>query len=302
MRKRAFRVANGTLTSVIRQYLDSEKFLVLSEASKVFYRRVLINVTNDPELGAMRVESIRPSHIQRYLDKFLSRPYTQTITRSILKSLEKWAIARDKLPHAIMTGTTAQPGTGGHLPWREEQIALAEKHTSPQVSKFITLASNTGQRGSDLVKMKWTDIEVVDGHPGIHVTQLKTKLELWIPFTDELSAAMASWDRSLGYLVTKADGTPFTRTRLTHKWDWERDHWPALEPLRDPPMKLHGLRATAVVRLRRLGLSDPLIGDTVGMSPQMVKRYSRFSKQRENAMAAIRLINRTAAERKGGLP
>ena len=43
----------------------------------------------------------------------------------------------------------------------------------------------------------------------------------------------------------------------------------------------HGLRAFAVARLRRWGANTGQIADMVGMSEQMVKRYSRFSRQRE---------------------
>jgi hypothetical protein len=60
---------------------------------------------------------------------------------------------------------------------------------------------------------------------------------------------------------------------------------------------MHGLRATAVVRLRRAGVPVLLIGDMVGMSRQMVERYCRFSVQRENALAAVHYLDRTAGER-----
>jgi hypothetical protein len=41
----------------------------------------------------------------------------------------------------------------------------------------------------------------------------------------------------------------------------------------------------------------PQICDMVGMSPDMVKRYCRFSDQRENALAAVHILDRTAMER-----
>ena len=40
----------------------------------------------------------------------------------------------------------------------------------------MTLAANTGQRGSDLVRMGPTDIETYQGIDGINVTQLKYRL------------------------------------------------------------------------------------------------------------------------------
>lgn len=290
-RKRAFRVANGTFMSVVSDFLRSDKFLGLSPVTQQNYRYLLVMAGSQENLGAIRVESLRPSMVQGFLDTLADQPYTQRNAKSVLRVVERWAIVRDRLPHHITTGTEAPGGQGGHHPWSEAQVTLAEREASPTLSKFITLASNTGQRGSDLVKMRWSDIEEVDGYPGINVTQYKTALRLWVPFTDEMVKALATWERRLPFLIMKSNGEPFNRNQLTHRWNYERDTRPALESLRDPPLRIHGLRATAVVRLRRLGASIPLICDTIGMSPQMVKRYSRFSEQRENAKAAMRLLN-----------
>jgi predicted transcriptional regulator len=61
---------------------------------------------------------------------------------------------------------------------------------------------------------------------------------------------------------------------------------------------MHGQRATAVVRLRRAGATALQIGDMVGMSEQMVKRYCRFSEQRKNALAAVVYLDRTPRDGK----
>ena len=61
---------------------------------------------------------------------------------------------------------------------------------------------------------------------------------------------------------------------------------------------LHGLRATAVVRLRRAGATTGQIAGIVGMSEAMVNRYCRFSVQRDDALAAVHYLDaRTKPER-----
>lgn len=157
--------------------------------------------------------------------------------------------------------------------------------------------TNTGQRGSDLVRMRWTDIEVHEGHPGIRVVQLKTGLELWVPFTGMLQTALAMWQRRPGFILLKEDGHPWSRTQLSSRWLRERDRRLALAPLKDAGLVMHGLRGTAVVRLRRAGATVPQICDMVGMSDKMVARYCRHSVQRENALAAVYALDRTAIER-----
>src|SRR5215831_15719134 len=73
------------------------------------------------------------------------------------------------------------------------------------------------------------------------------------------------------------------------------DSNPALRPLAG--LVLHGLRATACVRLLRAGANTRQIADMVGMSEQIVGRYDRFSVQRENASAAVLYLDRTFGER-----
>ena len=164
---------------------------------------------------------------------------------------------------------------------------LAEERARPELAMAITLGANTGQRGSDLVKMRWTDIEEFRGRPGINVVQMKTGRELWVPMTQALQAAMATWERRPGFILVRATGGPWTRADLSKAWERERENSAPLAPLREAGLVMHGLRATACVRLSRSGASTRQIADMVGMSEDIVGRYCRLSSQRENASAAI---------------
>ena len=206
---------------------------------------------------------------------------------------------RDLLPFPITTGTEAPGSTGGDEPWTDEQVALAEKPRRPHLARVITLASNTGQRGSDLVKMRWSDIEEYEGRMGINVIQKKTGLVIWVPIhagarcgrsRPGSAVRPSSCSRRMGY---RSRGQ-----QLSDQWLRERDTRPALAPLKEAGCVLHGLRATAVVRLRRAGATTGQIADMVGMSEAMVSRYCRFSVQRDNALAAVHYLDaRTKPER-----
>jgi integrase len=296
VRRRMAHVKGGSFAAVIRAYLTSPKFDALAKSTRVGYQHLLGLAGRPDTLGALPVEAIRPALVQAFLDGLADRPATQRYALTALKAVEKWAIVRDLLPHPITTGAEAPGGTGGYEPWTDEQVGLAERHSRPHLSRVITMASNTGQRGSDLVKMRWSDIEEYDGRPGINVTQQKTGLVIWVPFTQELIRAIASWERRPTFILLKEDGLPFTRQQLSDQWLRERNARPPLAPLRDAGLVLHGLRATAVVRLRRAGASTGQIADMVGMSEQMVNRYCRFSKQRDNALAAVHYLDRTKPE------
>ncbi len=203
---------------------------------------------------------------------------------------------------SITLGVETERPQGGHIPWTDDQVALAELHARPDIAQAITLKANTGQRGSDLVRMCPTDLELFQGIEGINVTQKKTGRVVWVPITSPLAAAMKTWERRPGPFLLRQDGRPWTRKALQNAWDANRESTPALAPLRESVLghKLvpHGLRGTACVRLRRAGATIPQIADMVGMSEAMVARYCRFSIQKENAIAAVHHLERTLEERK----
>jgi integrase len=276
--------------SVINAYLDSEKFDSLAPNTKRGYRRTLILA--ERYLGDVAIDAIRPRLVQAFLDGLRRTPGEQYVARNALKAVEKWAAGpRELLPQMIMTGVEIVGPKGGHKPWTFEQVACAESGASPHLSRAITLGANTGQRGSDLIKMRWTDIEEVEGRPGINVVPMKLqgKLKLWIPFTAELIGKMAGWERQPGMILRKFNGLPYdNRQQLTDAWVRERER-PEMESLRE--LHLHGLRGTAVVRLKQAGATIPDICAMVGMTPKTVETYCRFSVQRENALRAVERLD-----------
>lgn len=290
MRQKGRRASPDSFASVINAYLNSPKFHSLAKATQVGYRHYLSLAQS--VLGSQNIEVIRPAIIQSFLDGLAEMPAKQKCAQTALKAVERWAIVRDLLPRPITLGTEAPGSEGGHKPWTAEQVALAEKLAPQHLARVITVASNTGQRGSDLVKMRWTDLETYDGRLGLNVVTKKVGLQLWIPLTQELTAALNTWTRRPGFILLKEDEQPWTRQQLSDQWLRWRGSVPELADC-----TLHGLRATAIVRLRRAGVSTGLISSLVGLSENMVNRYCRFAVQKDNAIAAVIQLDGTARER-----
>lgn len=287
-----------TLSRVIDAYLDSQKFLKLAGSSQKQYERYLHRVMRS-SLGSMPVEQIKPKHVMAFLDAMASQPDAQKSAFVAIKAVERWGAGpRDLLPYPITTGIEVAGGDGGHKPWTDAQIATAIEHARPDLARAILLAANTGQRISDLVRMAWTDLEEIEGRLGINVIQKKTGLQLWIPFTQQLTAAVAAWERRPAPLLLRQDGARWKRSDLAMAWGRQREVNPKLEACRG--LVFHGLRASACVRLKRLGATTLQISDMVGLSEKMVIRYCRFSVQRENAMAAVHFLDGTPRERTAG--
>jgi integrase len=286
---RAIKVTDQAFAVVVRAFMASPKFQGYSQSIKDNWGRELRLIAENPDaLGSVSVLIMRPALVQAYLDGMSTLPGKQEVAFKAIKQVERWAIVRDLLPNEITTGVEIVGSAGGHKPWRDEHVELAERYARRGFARIVTLAANTGQRGSDVVKMRWTDIETVGGRLGINVVQQKTGLALWIPFTQPLIATIESWERSPGFIVRRlTSGLPWTRKRLSSEWPIVRDSTPELKPLSELGLVLHGLRATACVRLSRAGATTRQIADWVGMSERMVGRYCRFSEQRENALAAV---------------
>lgn len=302
-RRKAVLVTEDSFAALVAAFMRSPKFLGYSENTQLLWGSCLKFAARPALLGAISLQEIRPSIVQGFFDGLTDTPGKQAATLAAMGVMEKWAVVRDILPRQITIGVEIEDSDGGHIPWSDEQVALAEKHARSDLARVITLGANTGQRGSDLIRITPNDIETFDGISGFNVRQIKTKREVWVPILSALTNAMRKWERRPGPYLLRLDGNPWRRKQLTEAWTYERDHNPALAPLRavgpdEKPLVLHGLRGHACVRLVRSGANTRQVSDMVGMSEAMVVRYTRLSLQRENAMAAVINLEKTIEERK----
>jgi integrase len=291
------RVSENSFYALVRAFKASAKFKGLAKASQDLWGRELDFACRPNCLGAVSLDVIRPALIQGYLDAWDDKPGKQAAALSAFKALERWAVVRDLLSRPITLGVETGKPQGGHVPWSDAQVALAEKHMRPDIARAVTLGANTGQRISDLVRMCWTDIETFRGIDGINVRQKKTGRQVWVPILGPLAAAMQTWERRPGPFLLRANGRTWHSAHLTDRLDYEKKNNAAIAEIAEADLVMHGLRGHACVRLRRAGLTAMQIGDMIGMSIPMVERYCRLSVQKENAVAAVIQLRGTVAER-----
>src|SRR5262249_43160631 len=152
---------------------------------------------------------------QAFLDGLSDFPGKQSKAKTALMALQKWAIVRDHLPYPIMLGTEVAKSDGGHEPWTVDQVHTAIREARPDLARAVALGANTGQRRSDLVRMRWTDLEELEGRKGINVTQKKTGEKLLIPLTHQFAAELATWERRPGFILLNSEGRPFSDSGLS---------------------------------------------------------------------------------------
>jgi integrase len=268
----------NTVNLVIDEYIAAAS-PTLSASAFDHYQRALGIAKR--AWGDLPIEGLRPSHVKRLMDGMAKTPAKANQFLSVMKVLSGWAIVSDKIQQSLTEGVKPYKVTGGHKPWTDAQIAAAHAKLTGEVRKGVMLYLYTGQRGQDVVKLGPTYID--DG--GFDLGQKKTGVDVWCPILPELAAEMATWEKRPGPFLRLADGRPYTRSRF---WNHFTDAIEGIPELAG--VTLHGMRCTAVIRLRHAGLSVPQISDIVGMSMQTVARYCRFADRKAGGKEALIML------------
>lgn len=241
--------------------------------------------------GNLPVKGLRPVHVQAIMDGLASKPGAANNFLSAMRALSTWARVRDHIEHSLTEGVKPYAKESGHKPWTPVQIEAALSQLAGVIRRGVVLYMWTGMRGSDAVRLGWTDID----EGGFSYRSQKTGREVYCPIVPELEAEMATWEKRPGPFMLqeggRADGQRYTRKLFSKHFAEARDKVPELAGV-----TLHGLRCTAVIRLRRAGLSTAQIGDIVGMSLPMIERYCRFADRKTSGKAALLTLKRTSDE------
>jgi integrase len=169
------------------------------------------------------MDQIRPVHIRKFLDKHKDKPTTANRCKRLFSTI--WN-------HARGWGYTDAPNPctgiqGFSLEKRDvyvtdEVFAAVHRHASDALKDALDLAYLTGQRPSDALKMKGSDI----ANEYLMIDQGKTKKKLRIKVTGELAKLLgriivrkAQHKIEHDQLLMNRDGKPFTYPALRNHFD-----------------------------------------------------------------------------------
>ena len=263
----------------------------IAESTQYQYRRQLRRART--MWGSLLATGLRPAHVQRAMEQLADKPGAANGFLAAMQALSKWGRAKGLLDYPLTDGVEAYQIEGGHRPWTDEQIACAHEHLTGMVRRGVMLLLYTGQRGSDMVRLGPTMIDEGGFDLGWRGQQ-KTGTRPWCPIFPELAKEMESWDKTPGPFVRNKQGGKCTRERFTKLYEEARAELAKKGITTLEGTTLHGLRATACIRLKREGFSESVISDMVGMSIAMVQRYTRFENKRATGKAVLAVL----AERK----
>ena len=235
--------------------------------------------------GTLALGDISRAGVYALRDGMRDTPVAANHLVSILRGFLEWCAARGLIAANPARGIKPLPvDDDGARPWPEEAYRFVLAYAPDDLRRMAILGRATGQRRSDLVRMRPADRRDI----GIDVLVGKRRDKPhWVPLTAAFIAEIDGWGAPVmtPYLLSTA-GRRYTGDHLNSRWNRWRSS-PAAEPIRDVELTIHGLRATAVVDRRLLGLTHQDIAAQLCMSLQMVMRYSRFADQEALARAGM---------------
>ena len=270
----------GSLAWAIEKFLASPLYNERAETTKRNYRRVFDQLRESWGAGLLR--DLQPRHVRKIRNDIAAKSTTGAdIAMSLISAL--WEFATEQLG---LDELGADPTHGikrvhkvahEHEPWPQDLIERFLCEARPSLRWAVRLALYTGQRRSDLVKMKWSDF---DGD-SIEVRQQKTGELLSIPCHTELRAELENMPRIADTILVGERGAPLTGSSLSVMVR------KALREMGVDGYAIHGLRKNAAVALADAGCTPHEIAAITGhRTLGMVAHYGKRHDQRIAARSA----------------
>ncbi len=279
--------AKGTFEALIADYRGSPGWGCLRPATKADYEIYLDRILK--AAGDRQVAELTKPAIYDWRNRMASTPVAANHQLSILQTIVEFAVEsgyRDDNP--VIGIRKLRIATKSARPWPENGYRFVLEHAPADLRRMAVLGRATGQRAGDLVRFGPRQ-RYQDGFK-FKISKLGDK-EHFLALTQAEIAEIDSWSVGpLDLYIKSPRNKPYTADHLNTRWNWWRGR-PEADAIREEIMTIHGLRATAVCDRRMKGTDHQIIGDELGMSYDMVKRYSKHIDQ-----ANIARVGRDARE------
>lgn len=268
-----------TFEWLAEKYLESQSFISLGERTQYNKKLSISKLFRELKIGHRPVASFTTVHLNMMTDKYAQTPGKAREMLSLVSVLMKHAI-RLGIRNDNPAREIEKPKTKEYHTWTEEEIEKYEKchPVGSMANAVFKLLLCTGQRGSDVIRMRWEDLR----KGVLYVKQRKTGVELEIPILPELDVALAPFRREHGPIITHSNNASFSAGGFSQFM--RRNIKLARLPRRCVP---HGLRKAACRRMAEAGCTPHQIQAISGhRTLGMVEKYTRATNQKLLAQSA----------------
>ncbi len=259
-----------TITKLVDMYQRGDHFKGKAPNTQRAYNYAFDKIVK--YLGSAPVEEVKRQDIAYAISEKITGVGARNSFLSTIGALYKWAREAGHTDNDP-TKDIHKSKTGEHEPWPESLLEAALICDNDRVRLAVNLLYYTGQRISDVCKIKWTDIK----GDFIYVKQQKTGKELDIPMHENLKAELARTKRIGLNVVTKLNGNPIGEQPVRI----------AIKEFTGNRFVPHGLSKNSCNALVEAGCSEREIAGINGKSPQMIRHYSKKASQKRLGSAAI---------------
>ena len=275
----------GSVADLVMQFKKSSEFIELAERTKELYRDHLDDITE--KFGRFPIKGMTRKVALEYRDSYAEMPGKANNSIKIMSRLYSFAVDRTMIVANPLL-RIKKLKMGQYRGWTMEEINSFREVAPDYMKIALDLALYTGQRQSDVIKMRWNQIK----DNGIEVKQQKTGVSLWIPIHKKLHTTLEKARKAQRVahkvmpttIVATRNGKPYNRGWFVAEWIETADK----AKLPDECV-FHGLRAAASSFLAEAGCTDEQIQSITGHTTKsMVEHYTKSANQKIMVKAAIK--------------
>lgn len=179
-----------SVAALIAAYQASKEWDAHEESTKRSYTHYLGHMNT--VWGHLRADQVTPAGVLAYRDK--QSPRSAKTMLSVGRTAFKWGIPRGFLTiNPFQDVSPVKTEDRGHWPWPAWAVDFVMRHAPQDITRFVCLAVETGQRECDVLRMSRTYLE----HPtGLWTTPKKTRRRykrLFVPLRWETYSEIASY-------------------------------------------------------------------------------------------------------------
>lgn len=288
----SFGPAGDDIDSIISGYEASPDFLDRKDSTKKDYRLWLTRISqrfgNTP-LAAFEDRRMRGDIIE-WRNQWAHQPRTADKASVMMATLLGWAVENGKIEFNVAAGIRQL-----HSVNRADQIwedhhwkaVRAQKDFPAHVMDALTLASLTGLRLGDLVRLDWANVfekkivvEKTRKRGGRAVIPIYTELRQWLDARPKTDGATRE-----GTVLLNSRKKPWTESGLETVWQRRKPE--------GFDRTIHDLRGTFVTFLAMKGLTDEEIARIIGWTAKRIAEIR--ARYVDEARVVIALADRLSA-------
>jgi integrase len=281
----------GRFKFLVVLYKQSADYEKLADSTKRVWGPWLDRVAD--YFGELRIaqfdrpEKIRPI-VRRWRNQWADKPRTADLGMQVLSRVLSHAVD----PLGKIAGNPCEgirqlySSDRAEIIWTESDITALKKTCSVEVAHAVDLASHTGLRLSDLLRLSWSHL----GDDAITFATGKSRgrREAIIPLYDDLRAVLAPIPRRATTVLTSSKRRPWTADGFGSSFNTAKHE----AGIADKDLHFHDLRGTAATKFYIAGLPIRVIAEILAWSEDQVERIIRCYVGRAAATKeAIRQLN-----------